>query len=194
MAAGKRGPNASTNWFSLLGERVRRSEFNGARRSQSPVGVNPVKAGRSEGPRRQISWKNSGKVEREVSETVCAMISHGISFSLLHFISPGVGFPITRFLQAEPLLYSLLASPVSVECSWFAQGRSGLNPLPGSTAGCGRTHVRPSAKVTARNHRDRPDLRGSTHDAHERRGLRRTPQWKHPDLIYRKYDSYGKPD
>ena len=33
-------------------------------------------------------------------------------------------------------------------------GRSGLNPLPGSTAGCGKPHVRWCGRVTARNHCD----------------------------------------
>jgi hypothetical protein len=41
------------------------------------------------------------------------------------------------------------------EMSWeIMAGRSGLNPLPGSTAGCGKPHVRWCGRVTARNHRD----------------------------------------
>src|ERR1700730_4944799 len=33
-------------------------------------------------------------------------------------------------------------------------GRSGLAPLPGSTAGCGKPHVRWCGRVTARNRRE----------------------------------------
>src|SRR6476660_1458748 len=45
-------------------------------------------------------------------------------------------------------------NPAPIRLHHTMAGRSGLNPLPGSTAGCGKPHVRWCGRVTARNHRD----------------------------------------
>src|SRR6478672_630565 len=45
-------------------------------------------------------------------------------------------------------------NPAPIRLHHTMAGRSGLNPLPGSTAGCGKPHVRWCGRVTARNHCD----------------------------------------
>ena len=116
-----------------------------------------MKAGRSEGPKNQETdqLKELWKAEREVSRnSLGASEERTTQTGREGRVKQWILLEGTERWEASPHQAKYSAEGLN-EMPWGTTAeRSGLNLLPGSTAGCGKPHVRWCGRVTARNRRD----------------------------------------